>query len=100
MPKSPKECPRGAKDRQSDPKVVQKGTQRDPKGPQRAPNRHPNVTKMLPKRPLGNPRNSKSPIELSCESELMSGRKMSISLESEFDLSQQGNGKRVQIEKA
>ncbi len=33
----------------------------------------------------GNPRNSKSPIELSCESELMSGRKVSISLKSEFD---------------
>ncbi len=40
---------------------------------------------MLPKRPWGNQRNSKSPIELSCESELMSGRKVSISLESEFD---------------
>ena len=41
--------------------------------------------KCSQREPRGNPRNSKSPIELSCESELMSGRKMSISLESEFD---------------
>ena len=40
---------------------------------------------MLPKRPLGNPRNSKSPIELSCESELDVLVKVSISLESELD---------------
>ncbi len=41
--------------------------------------------KCYQREPRGNPRNSKSPIELSCESELMSGRKVSISLESEFD---------------
>ena len=53
----------GAKDHQSDPKVVQKGTQRDPKGTQRdpidtqmVPNWHPNVTKMLPKRAFGEPK--------------------------------------------
>ena len=41
--------------------------------------------KCSQREPRGNPRNSKSPIELSCESELMFLVKVSISLESEFD---------------
>ena len=44
---------------------------------------------MLPKRPLGNPRNSKSPIELSLERELDVLVKVSISLQSEFDAENQ-----------
>ncbi len=63
MPKSHKYCPGGAKDRQSDPNAVQKGTRRYPKGPQRDPidtqmfpNRHPNVTNMLPERAKGEPK--------------------------------------------
>ena len=77
----PKWPQRGPKGTQRDPI----DTQRVPKGSQRGSNRHPKVTNMLPKRPLGNPRNSKSPIELSLESELDVLVKVSISLQSEFD---------------
>ena len=41
---------------------------------------------------MGNPRNSQSPIELSCESELDVLEKVSISLESEFDPENQFKG--------
>ncbi len=92
MQKSSKIVPKGGKDCHSDPKGVQrvrKGIQRDPKDTPMDTQRVPIDTQMSLKcsqrEPRGNSRNSKSTIELSCESELMCLVKVSISLESEFD---------------